>query len=139
MQNNTSNSPFSCYFREYLPEVTDIPAELQEAFSGLSVSDSRATLKESLKTHRKILLTPDHFPKEVQLLKGHMQSALLAEAILGTTGGEMRFQALQLINTMGRVDLKALSPVLVRVNSNDHLRNLSELTDVLSVEQLSQP
>ena len=51
----------------------------------------------------------------------------------------MRFQSLQLINMVGTVNSQHLAPVLVRVATNEHLRNLSELNDVFTVEQLLQP
>ncbi len=73
------------------------------------------------------------FPNEASFIKDYLQPALLAESILGTTGGEMRFQTVQLINTIGSVQFGHLSRVLVRVTTNDHLRNLSELTEVLTV------
>lgn len=85
---------------------------------------------------RKIMLSPNEYPRETQLIKEHLQPSLLAETILGTTGGEMRFQALQLINMFGGVNTSHLLRVVPRIIGSDHLRNLSELMDVLTTEQL---
>jgi hypothetical protein len=79
-------------------------------------------------------------PEEVvnqELIRRHIQAGILAEAILGTT--ELKFQALQLINIIGSVDTTHLLKILTKVSTNDNLRNLSELTDVLTEEQLKLP